>query len=301
MNNYRSARSFIIYSFEVHPARKMNDLYNPSDVCGRSLEDLFSEFCAHKTGGVISVGTSGRYVKLSSAGTVSGGLLVKVFSGLGGEERDVYDAISAQPRGHLETTDVPMVETRVFLYCRYGEKTSYLAVEHANGGAGFSVLPRLFGQYLSQSKLDAVLKYEALQCPEAIRNFLSVENIEIRTYLPKGKVFHLPGMANTSYISSCFTHKRGRPFPVDIFNMFLDGRLRAAELIGVASEVSDNHQIRIKMKDKTGGMRTYIVGEDVGVQLKEELSPAGCDPLCDEAFVARCKARIDEGAWLAHG
>jgi hypothetical protein len=296
-SNIYARRTMCVYRISFSEFGRPSEILDPEVLKGASVYDLFDEFLEGLENDIFETSTPGRFVSIVGVEHVDSGSLVHLRSGLAGESGRLVDTVTADVEYSFGGTSAPMVDSRVFLTTRDGFGFAMLCVEHVLHGVGDTVILREFQKFFSDSRLGITMKYEALTEAEAIESFISVESVEVRSYLSSPEI-ESPLVSEGDYVSTILRHKRGRPLSTDVFMRARGNRKGVSSLFGVtmdpavsASLDADSSKVFVTMKDRNRSNKTFEINESVEMPVRQILNDSGTPPLADATFVNLCVER----------
>lgn len=290
---YYAPRSMVAYKISFNRRGRPDEVVPIDAIDGTSVGDLFFGFCQGDAGRLQEAATGGKYLRLFGARRIDDGVMAKLLSGLGGEERQVYDIKSAEKKFDIAESDASMVTVRCFLsWKRTGRGYAILCVEHASGAAGDTVLFRPFRSYLRSVAPNVVVDFEPVVEAEALESFSSLEEVEVKRYLEQGDLADRLTREG-DYVAYKLGHMRGRPFGIGFVKELLTGKSDKSTLLGLRGTFldSDRSVVSVSLKDRRGAVRKFELGESFGMKVREVLNDAGSPPVPDDEFIEVCEDR----------
>lgn len=290
---YYAPRSMVAYKISFNRRGHPDDPVLIDELDGMSVGDLFFGFCRNDAGRLQEASTGGKYLSLFEARRIDDGVMVRLLSGLGGEERQVYDIKSAEKRFDIAESDASMVPIRCLLSWKgTGRGYAILCVEHASGAAGDTVLFRPFRSYLRSACPNVVVDFEPVIEAEALDSFASLEEVEVKRYLEQDDLADRLTREG-DYVAYKLGHMRGRPFNLGFVKELLTGKTDRSTLLGLKGSFldSDRSVVSISLKDRRGAVRKFELGESFGMKVREVLNDAGSPPIPDDRFIEVCEDR----------
>lgn len=127
----------VAYKISFNRRGRPDEVIPIDEIDGADVGDLFFGFCQNDAGRLQEAAAGGKYLNMLEPRRIDGGVMATLLSGLGGEERQVYDTESAEKRFDIAESDASMVTVRCLLsWKRTGRGYAILCVEHASGGRG---------------------------------------------------------------------------------------------------------------------------------------------------------------------
>lgn len=293
-----SERSMVLYKVTFNERNNPDDIICPQDIRGLSCDVLFSEFIESNKKDLIGLRIGNRFVKPLSCDIDNETALIKVSSGLSGENVDVVDVESGSTEYQYGTNKAAMIDSRCFVSQKYGSGYALLCVEHTRNGAGDTSLFDPFRRFLRERVPDVVVKFESLIEPEVIDNFVSVECVEVKKYIEPNDPANLL-ISEAATVSTKIMHKRAQPFSMGLYHSLVKTHGKAiASIIGLSESAFDDDglEVLVTLKHRTGMTKTFVISDPLGVKIREILNSNGMPPLDDDTFVTRCKERCDSAA-----
>lgn len=290
---YYAPRSMVAYKISFNRRGRPDEVIPIDAIDGTNVGDLFFGFCQGDAGRLQEASTGGKYLRLFGARRIDDGVMAKLLSGLGGEERQVYDIKSAEKKFDIAESDASMVTVRCFLsWKRTGRGYAILCVEHASGAAGDTVLFRPFRSYLRSVAPNVVVDFEPVVESEALESFSSLEEVEVKRYLEQGDLADRLTREG-DYVAYKLGHMRGRPFGIGFVKELLTGKSDKSTLLGLRGTFldSDRSVVSVSLKDRRGAVRKFELGESFGMKVREVLNDAGSPPVPDDEFIEVCEDR----------
>lgn len=283
-------RTLLVYKVSFNRRGVTSDPVYVDDVDGYAADDLFFGFCEKYCNDLMELRTGSRFVRISECNRTDGGVLAKLYSGVAGEAFDVVDTESARTLQRYDEGKAPLVESRCYFTAGHGRGSAFLCVEHVAHGAGDTVLFEPFGKYLREVVPKVTMKRSPVIVAKAVENFLSVESVEVKLYLGSDDLAD-SRVGEGDYVSYRLGHKRGRPFGLGVLESLRRLGRRSPVLYGLEGTVFDSEDsaVYVHLKEKGGGVRRFLVSEDLGMPFKEVLNGGDEPPLDDERFVERCE------------
>lgn len=288
-------RTLLVYKVLFNRRGDADDPVYVDDVDGLAADDLFFKFCEKYRNDLIELRTGSRFVRISKCNRIDGGVLAKLYSGVAGEAFDVVEIESARTLQRYDEGKAPFVESRCYFTAGYGRNNAFLCVEHVAHGAGDTVLFEPFGRYLREVVPRVTMKRSPVIISKAVESFLSVESVEVKLYLGNDDVADAR-VREGDYVSYKLGHKRARPFNLGVLDSLRKLGRRSPVLYGFEGTVFDSERsaIYVNLKENGGGIRRFLVGEDLGMPFKEVLNERGEPPLDDDQFVEKCEQACEE-------
>lgn len=293
-----SERSMVLYKVTFNERNNPAEILSVRDIDGLTCIELFCQFVDAKKDELVSLRSGNRFIKLSGCKQAEETALIKVNSGSSGEDVDVIDVGSGDTEYSYGTDKAAMIDSRCYVSQTFGTSYAFLCVEHTRNGAGDTALFDPFRSFLRGKAPDVVVKFEPLIEPEVIENFISVENVEVKKYLEAGDPMDLL-VSEADTVVTKLTHKRGRPFPMDLYRRLVDTKGRAAAtLLGLDESTFDEEgtEVSVTLKHKSGAKKTFVISDPLGVKIREVLNRDGEKPFSDERFISECESRCDSAA-----
>lgn len=294
-DEHYAPRSMIAYKVTFNERGKPENIVRIDDIGGFHVGELFKGFCRDGAGVLQALSRSGKYIRIVEPVDVEGGVLVSLFSGLAGDERQVFDVESAEKRFDLSVRDASMVEVRALLSWKStGVGYAILCVEHSVNAAGDTVLFAPFKKYLRELVPGVVVDFDPVIEAEALEEFESLEKVEVRRYI--GQTDKVDGITREGdWISYVISHKRGRPFSIKSVIDVIRERVEPAVLFGYHGTPVDHadSKIYVTLKDGKGTRRTFDIYGEYGIKVMERLTPPGVMPLSDPEFISACNDRCE--------
>lgn len=287
--------TMLLYKICFNERNKPEKPVKITDVDGFSLAELFERFCNECVGEFLTTKTGGRHINIHHCVKRGENVLVHLRSGKSGIPFDVIDIESTNTMESYDENAASMVPFRCFLSAEHGTGYALLCMEHVPNAAGDTVLFQPFAGFLRSVVPDVVMRPpEAISLPEVLDEFVSAESVEIKKYIEQSD-FADSLIKEGDSVSFKLNHKRGRPFPVDIFRFLEDKKSRAA-LFSITGKLFDPERDRVfvSLKDKNGSTRRFKVGDSLSMRFREVLNPEGAPPLSDDEFVRFCMDRCRE-------
>lgn len=295
MPRIHAERTLVVYKLTVNVRRKPDEWVPVDDIEGWHIEELFEAFCREKEGELLSTKAGGRHIRLQSAAQYPRAALARLCSGRSGVAFDVVDTVSAGTISSFDETAASMVPYRFYLSAAHGASYALACVEHVPNAAGDTVLLGPFRDYIYSLVPDVVVKHEPVTIPEALDAFVSVEEVSVKKYLEQSDMGDSL-LREGDCVTYSLTHKRGHPFGMDMMKALLDRRGRAVTLVGISGSILDpeRDEVSVRLKDKHGRTRRFVVGAPLDMKFREVVTPEGKPPLNDGDFAGFCQERCYE-------
>ena len=131
---YYAPRSMVAYEITFNRRGRPDEVIPIDEIDGTDVGDLFFGFCQNDAGRLQEAAAGGKYLRMFGARRIDGGVMATLLSGLGGEERQVYDIGSAEKRFDIAESDASMVTVRCLLsWKRTGRGYAILCVGMPRG------------------------------------------------------------------------------------------------------------------------------------------------------------------------
>lgn len=286
-------RSMVAYKISFNRRGHPDEAVPIDEIGGADVGDLFFGFCQNDAGRLQEAAAGGKYLNMLEPRRIDDGVMATLLSGLGGEERQVYDTESAEKRFDIAESDASMVTVRCLLsWKRTGRGYAILCVEHASGSAGDTVLFRPFRSYLKSVAPNVVVDFESVVEAEALDSFSSLEEVEVKRYLEQGDLADRLTREG-DYVTYKLGHMRGRPFGLGFVKELLTGESDKSALLGLRGTFldSDRSVVSVSLRDRRGSVRKFELGESFGMKVREVLNDAGSPPIPDDEFIQACEDR----------
>lgn len=286
-------RSLVIYKVLVNHRGDTEDLFDVDDINGRTLIELFDQFCAQNENALLNATkNASKHVLLGERSFTEECLLVHLKSGSSGEHIDVIDVRSGSKAYEYDWDKASMVDSRCYLSIGHGKGYGLLCVEHVSNAAGDTVLFTPFRRFLANVDSDVVVRFEPFIETEVIDSFTSVENVVIKKYYEQNDIADSL-VREGDCVTVSLTHKRGIPFNMGVIKTLLKDRKKAASLFALSGDLFDSEKstITVELKGPAGKKGKYIFGKGIDSKIREVLNDGGQPKLSDEKFVEKCAER----------
>lgn len=292
MQQKQAMRSLSVYKAVLNERGDPTARVSVNDVGNYTLAEQFARFLEKNVNQILETKNSSKHIILKSCEKLDDSLLVKLVSGASGEHVDVVDVGSAEIDYSYDGDKASMVGTRLFLSCAHGDMYMLICVEHANNGAGETVLFDPFKGYLAQVVPNVVISYEPVLEAEVLESFDRVESVVVKKYLEPSDPSTVLVRAG-DYIEVKLGHKRGRPFGMALLKELLSGNMRATTLYGLQGGILEGEgtMMTVSLKGPHSVSGKYVIGQGMHSKVHEVLNEKGEPVLSDDEFVSRCASR----------
>lgn len=283
MQQKQAMRSLSVYKAMLNERGDPTARVSVNDVGNHTLAEQFARFLEKNVNQILETKNSSKHIILKSCEKLDDSLLVKLVSGASGEHVDVVDVGSAEIDYSYDGDKASMVGTRLFLSCAHGDMYMLICVEHANNGAGETVLFDPFKSYLAQVVPNVVISYEPVLEAEILESFDRVESVVVKKYLEPSDPSTVLVRAG-DYIEVKLGHKRGRPFGMALLKELLSGNMRATTLYGLQGGILEGEgtMMTVSLKGPHSVTGKYVIGQGLHSKVHEVLNEKGEPVLSDD-------------------
>lgn len=286
-------RTLIAHELRFHEkyAKKNAKVYEPRDLAGPSLCEVFLDWCNTVDQEVLRDEKLNTWLNIESALMYSDAIvLVKLAIGKWGEEGKLLESDTGETIMEIGENQAATGATRAALFVPpFGEAALFFS-ESSNRGCGGSKLLPKFASYWSKKSDEITMTRDRLVEAELVDE-ARVKEIEVRYYIAPSDIADSFG-EGFGYIShTIHSKRRGKGLPPAVFDSLKSKPMLANRYVGIRVDDSVNQEVYVTLQ--VGGKTKKIALDDPqdGFYYREVLNDWGEQSLDDDEFINRCTAK----------
>ena len=260
----------------------------PSDIDGRSLIDIFCDWCSDPKMIAQAEKGSDDCIRVNSVQRLStGALLVDTNSGKRGEKGELYGFSQSKPLFHISESDAPTGHTRNILFIPQRGESALFFSEYCMRGTSGTQLIRGFTRYVSQVLSKRLSSEFLLESDEWLDNIRSVRNIEFRVHKLPSKSYEALQTTKGS-VSIEMRPARGSSFDGSVIDKLRNRVDIANSLIGLQELDGEPTRVFATVRGADGRDKKVDLQDIEAPRFYRTLSERDQPELTDDQFIQTC-------------